>query len=309
MTKKYNVSSLIKDYKSTNKPKIIENKYINFPSIKNKDVYNPAFPLKLGNKKILPARVESRDNEQSKIILFEQDGNNLTWKPSVGFQSLPLQDPFWVIDKSSLLLGGVSVDFSNENKALNWKTVIYRVTKDGKFTPFFTGPNKMKDLRFCVLDNGKIAVFTRPQGGTEALRGQIGFILLNSWKELTNEAITQAPLLDIFEPEEWGGVNQAQVLPDGNIGILGHIACYSDNIIKHYYPITFIFDPYTAQIIKEPKIILDRKHLLAGPSKHHELEDIIFPGGAIQEDEGTTLYLGVSDSTVQRVKTENIFLI
>lgn len=308
MKKRYAVASLLKDYLSSNKSAIIEDKYLNFPTIIDKDVYNPSFPLEVAGKEILPARVESRFSEHSKIVLFEQAENDLTWKPLDVFSPLALQDPFWVIDKSSIIIGGVSVDFSDDDKVINWKTVCYKLSKDGRYSSFFIGPNKMKDIRFCVLGNGKIALFTRPQGGKVSKRGQIGFILLSSWKELTIEAINQAPLLNLFEPEEWGGVNQAQVLPDGNIGILGHVACYSNNNMKHYYPITFILDPYSSKIIREPRIILNREHLLAGPSKRPELEDIIFPGGAVQKNDITTLYLGVSDANVQRVKMENIFL-
>ena len=308
MARRYTVTELLKKHFSSNKNNIIEDKYLNFPSIKDKDVYNPSFPIKIENKEILPARVESRNNEHSNTILFEQDGDDLTWKPSKKFSSLSLQDPFWIRNKPKLILGGVEVDFSEEDKVLNWKTVLYKVSNEGTFTKFFTGPDRMKDIRFCVLNNGKIALFTRPQGGKESKRGQIGFTLLSSWKELTLETIIKAPLLNLFEPNEWGGVNQAQILPDGNLGILGHIACYSNNNTKHYYPITFILDPYTAKIIREPRIVLTRKQLLPGPSKRPELEDIIFPGGAIQENGGTTLYLGVSDATVQRVKIENIFL-
>lgn len=308
MNKIYTVSSLLNNYRSSNIPIILEDRYLDFSSMQDKDVYNPSFPIKLDNKKILPARVESRNSEHSKIVLFEEAGNDLTWKPLKGSSTLDLQDPFWIINNSSVLLGGVAVDFSDDDKVINWKTVWYNVSKKGTFTPFFSGPNKMKDIRFCFLNDGKIALFTRPQGGKASLRGQIGFILLSSLKELTIEAIERAPLLNLFDPEEWGGVNQAQVLPDGNIGILGHIACYSSNNMKHYYAMTFILDPYSSQIIREPKIILERKQLLTGPSKRSDLEDIIFPGGAIQEDGGTTLYLGVSDATVQRIKTENIFL-
>ena len=307
MKRKYTVDALLKDCRTSKKFTILENHHVKFSDISHRDVYNPSYPLNIGEKSILPARVEMRDSEHSDIILFEKDGNELTWKKANSFSSLKLQDPFWIEQKSSLLIGGVAVDFSKENSVLNWKTVCYKVLDNGEFSLFFTGPDRMKDIRFCVLNDGKIGLFTRPQGTLNAKRGQIGFTILSSWDDLSHQAIEQAPLLNLFEDHEWGGVNHAQLLPDGNIGILGHIACYSSNNYKHYYPISFILDPKTSTIIREPRIILERKQLLKSSYKLPELDDIIFPGGAVQENDGTTLYLGVGDASVQRVKTTNIF--
>ncbi|MGD1818737.1 MAG: DUF1861 family protein [Pleomorphochaeta sp.] len=307
MNKKYTVEELLKEYRNSNNFPIFENKMIKFDKVNNNDVYNPSYPIKINNKLILPARVEKRDSEHSKVIFFKETNQALTWEPDENFKTLELQDPFWIEDNDTLLIGGVQVDFAVDDTVINWKTVCYKLMKNNTFSHFFTGPNKMKDIRFCKLKNGKIALFTRPQGTKESKLGQIGFTILSSWENLSTEVIEKAPLLNIFDENQWGGINHAQLLPDGNIGLLGHIACYSTDKAKHYYPISFVLNPDTTEIIKEPKIILERNQLLKSPSKSADLEDIIFPGGAIQEDGGTTLYLGISDASVQIVKTKNIF--
>ncbi len=307
MNKRYSVETLLKNYRESHKPSILEVQYLNFPGIENKDVYNPSYPIKLDDMTILPCRVESRNSEHSEIVMFTNDCDDLNWKVAQRFQPLPLQDPFWTVDNSTVVIGGVDVEFSKNDDVVTWKTVFYEMNNFGDYSLLFVGPNKMKDIRFCPLKDGKIALFTRPQGDYISNRGQIGFTLLNSWEELTTDTIKKAPLLNLFEDDEWGGVNHAQVLPDGNIGVLGHIACYTEGNVKHYYPISFVFDPYNSKIIKEPKIILERSQLLPGPSKNPDLYDVIFPGGAVQENGGTTLYLGVSDASIQRVKMENIF--
>jgi hypothetical protein len=286
---------------------LCDDRYLEFLSVGDADVYNPSFPLLLDNRKILPARVEPRNSERSKIVLFEQVDNGVTWKPAFEYPSLPLQDPFWTINGSKLLLGGVDVDFAADGRALGWKTACYEIAGKGTYVPFFSGPAVMKDLRFCTIGDGRIAVFTRPQGGRIAGRGQIGFMLLSSWNELSQESILQAPLLGLFESDEWGGVNHVQVLSDGSLGVLGHIACYSSGNRRHYYPMTFVLDPMTGKLVREPQIILERNRLLPGPSKRPDLEDVIFPGGCVQEDDGSTLYLGVSDARVQVVRMKNLF--
>lgn len=90
----------------------------------------------------------------------------------------------------------------------------------------------MKDIRLVELDDGEIGLFTRPQGlAYRAKTGRIadvGFTVLPGLAYLSEQAIVEAPVLDgLFRADEWGGVNQAYMLKDGRIGVIGHIA-YSD---------------------------------------------------------------------------------
>ncbi|WP_320129721.1 DUF1861 family protein [uncultured Sphaerochaeta sp.] len=302
----YTVEALLKAYRAKG-IQFFDNKRLSFEGQEGKDVYNPAYPLLLDGEFVLPARVECRNSEVSRILLFEPDKACDCWKRIPGSPSLPLQDPCWIPLGTSLLLGGVQVDFSSKKEVQGWKTVFMNYDELTINTPFFTGPRGMKDLRFCSLPNGKIALFSRPQKTQGAGRGQIGFMVLDSLKELSIEAIEQAPLLGLFAEDEWGGVNQVQVLPNGLLGILGHIACFSSDMERHYYPMTFTLDPATGKLMKEPSIILERRDLLPGPSKRPDLQDVIFPGGCVQKDGNSKLYLGVGDAEVQTVVFKNLF--
>ncbi|MCI1209807.1 MAG: DUF1861 family protein [Treponema sp.] len=302
----YTVTSLLRAYR-TNGQHFLENSHPVFIGTDGEDVYNPSYPLEFCSKTVLPARVERRDSETSKIVLFGKGTHKDEWTPVPEVPFLQLQDPCWIPIGNRLLLGGVQVDFSPAAKVLGWKTVFYSYEKSSQWVPFFIGPAGMKDLRFCILPNNKIAVFSRPIGGVQSGRGQIGFIVLDSLQDLTIEAIESAPLLGLFTSEEWGGVNQVQVLQDGSLGVLGHIACYSADMHRHYYPMAFVLDPATGKILKEPSIIAERQDLLPGPSKRADLVDVLFPGGCILEGDKATLYLGVGDAEVQTVTIENPF--
>ena len=74
----------------------------------------------------------------------------------------------------------------------------------------------MKDIRLIAMENGKIGVFTRPQGEGP---GTIGFTTVNSLEQLSIAVINDAPL-GSFMPEEWGGANEIHLLEDGLLGVL-----------------------------------------------------------------------------------------
>jgi len=303
---RYRVSALLNAYRNKSK-NILENKRLTFSCIEGEDVYNPAYPIMLEGRLVLPARVERRDSEASRTVLFEEEKGGDVWKPIQGFTPKKLQDPFWIQLDTKLLLGGVHVEFSPSGLVQSWKTVFLTYHDLKTLTPFFTGPKGMKDLRICALADGKIALFTRPQGREKGGRGQIGFTVLDCLSDLTLQAVENAPLLELFIEEEWGGVNHAQTLGDGMLAVLGHIACFSSDKHKHYYPTAFVLDPMTGTFVKEPTIILERRDLLPGPSKRPNLEDVIFPGGCVHNDATSTLYLGVGDAEVQKVVLENVF--
>ena len=93
----------------------------------------------------------------------------------------------------------------------------------------------MKDLRLVELQDGSIGVFTRPQG-EKGGRGKIGFTRVASLEELSIDQINKAPLLEgQFVDEEWGGCNEIHLLPNGILGVLGHIACFDEQGDRHYY--------------------------------------------------------------------------
>ena len=108
------------------------------------------------------------------------------------------------------------------------------------------GPDGMKDVRLVELADGRIGIFTRPQGAKGG-RGKIGFTIVSSFEEVTAQTMQDAPLLPLFGEEEWGGVNEAVLLSDNRIGVLGHIACFEPDEVRHYYPMSFVFDPQSRE--------------------------------------------------------------
>ena len=204
-----------------------------------------------------------------------------------------------------LIFGGVQIFPHPEKEGqLNWRTLFYRGSDLNSLHYFAAGPGGMKDLRLVELADGKIGVFTRPQGKVGG-RGTIGFIKINSLAELTVENIEQARLLmNQFLPEEWGGVNEVHLLKNGLLGVLGHIACFSAGEYRHYYPMVFPFDP-ELEIAGPMEIIACRDDFPAGPKKNKSVCSLagVYAGMTTAR----TLYVGVSDAEAHRITIQILF--
>ncbi|WP_201008286.1 MTP-1 family protein [Paenibacillus glycanilyticus] len=269
-----------------------------FEGVGDKDVYNIAAPIQDGEITVIPGRVESRDSEHSDVVFFaEQHGK---WLPVEGAPVLALQDPFHCRIGGELVLGGVEIYPHPEREdALMWRTVFYRGSGIRDLKPFFKGPDGMKDIRLVELQGGSIGVFTRPQG-EKGGRGKIGFAQVASLDALTTKIIDDAPLLEgQFAEGEWGGANEAHLLNDGRVGVLGHTACFDEAGDRHYYPMAFVYDPKDASFT-DMKIIAERSRFLPGPSKRPDLQDVVFSGGLVRREDGSALlYAGISDADAQ----------
>jgi hypothetical protein len=210
-----------------------------------------------------------------------------------------------------LILSGVKVFFNEIDANLRYKTIFFEGNTIYDLKEFSEGPEGMKDIKIIELANGRIGVFTRPQG-LNGGRGRIGFIEVLSFKDfkaIRNEAYYNAPLIinNIVETE-WMGANAVYQLSNGLIGILGHIACFSNIAEKNYYPIVFAFHPSKNKIFPM-KIIARRKDLPPGQAKRNELKNVIFAGGLIRNSNNTAaLYAGVSDTEDYRITIEDPFL-
>lgn len=266
-----------------------------FRGVGDRDVYNIAAPFTFGGQAVIAGRVESRDTELSEIFFFRETNDG--WSPIPGapvFQRL--QDPCFTFVNDELVLGGVNFPVALKSGENIWRMVFYRGKTLASLTPFFTGPDKMKDIRIKQLADGRIAVLTRPQG-EKGGRGTIGFMTADSLEDITSEALEAAPLFtDHILPLEWGGANEIHILKNGKLGVLGHIA-YFDNLgHRHYYPMVFCVDPATGTATP-PQIIAQRKDFPEGPAKRPDLTDVLFSGGLLRHSDGTaTLYAGLSDA-------------
>ncbi|MGU3472921.1 MTP-1 family protein [Paenibacillus sp. D51F] len=279
---------------------------IPFAEVGEKDVYNIAAPIVESGRLVIPGRVESRDSEHSAVVFFEEAGGR--WLPLEGAPVLELQDPFHCRIGGELVVGGVEIYPHPDNEgALMWRTVFYRGSGLEDLKPFFKGPDGMKDIRLVELADGEVGVFTRPQG-EKGGRGKIGFAQAASLEQLTLDLIENAPLLEgQFAEGEWGGANEAHLLQDGRIGVLGHVACFDEAGDRHYYPMAFVFDPVSASC-SELGILAERSVFLPGPAKRADLQDVVFSGGLLRRTDGTAvLYAGISDADAQRLVIDDPF--
>jgi len=301
------INKLLEEFSN---PEIKELEKLRFSGMGAKYIYNITKKFIIGKEEFLFGRVEPRDNSKlSKVFLFRKSDN--VWVPDNNF--IPLEnseDPFISKIDDEFILGCVEVikirnEFDSEIK-LNYRTILYRGKTPWKLKKIFEGPWKMKDIRFVQLPNKEIAVFSRPQGGKAGL-GKIGFFIINFLKKLNEKKLYEAPLLNNFHKSEWGGVNEAHLLDNGIIGILGHIAKRNKDNSLSYYPMIFTINPKNMKHSKI-KIILKRENLPKGESKNERLIDVIFPGGFEINNDGTMeLYVGVGDAEAYRVKIKNPF--
>lgn len=282
---------------------------LRFEGIDNKDVYNITAPFKVKNETYIAGRVESRSTNQDAHTLFfvEKDG---VWQPDRDLPTFKLEDPFLTKINGEIIFGGVQTyPMSNiaDTGGLGYRTIFYRGENLQNLRQFSTGPDLMKDIRLIELPEKKIGVFTRSQGKIGG-RGKIGFIILNSLEELTADNILKAKLIEgQFYEGEWGGVSELHALENGNIGALGHIANKDESGGKHYFAMTFLFNPEAFKS-SSIEIIAARKNFPKGETKKPDLEDVVFPGGLIKNpDQTATLYTGLSDAEAGRINLPNPF--
>lgn len=273
-------------------------------------------PIVIDGQTHLLGRVESKSSEKdSEIALFEEvDGR---WQLDAESPIYPGQDPFDCgIIQGEHVFGNVETWTDTDNPEItHYRTVFRRyrenlseiVDGEGKITePFAVGPEKMKDIRLVDLKNGKIGVFTRPQKENFGGLGKAGYLEISSLDELEaalakyDQDEDQSSLIpDLCQDDEWVGVNQAILLEDGRIGVLGHIARFRktepDNPespkVKDYFGMAFIFDPKTLKA-SNMKIIITADNFPAVEPKKADLGSVYFLGGI---NDSNQLYGSVGD--------------
>ncbi|MBN8708449.1 MAG: DUF1861 family protein [Verrucomicrobia bacterium] len=276
-----------------------------FRGVGDNDVYNITAPFHWRGESWILGRVEARDTEHSEVRFFKGSGSEWEATSFRAFENM--QDPCVTFVGDELVLGGVKFPVSLASGETGWRMEFYRGTAPDRLSRFFTGPDKMKDIRLKELADGRIAVLTRPQGSVGG-RGKIGFTVVKSLDDLDVGGIERAPLFDnLFLDEEWGGANEVHLLPDGTLGVLGHIACFDEREHRHYYAIVFVVDPATGEA-SQPRIIAERSDFPDGPAKRPDLVNVIFSGGLLRDgDGGAILYAGVSDVEAACMETPDPF--
>jgi len=273
-------------------------------------IYNPTKPILHEGKLYLFGRVEPRQNQESKVMIFEQRDD--IWRIVDEAPVLGLEDPFHIPNiQGWKIVGGVET-FDHDD--LRYRTIFYRykdnITElfadDTIAPPFAKSPLGMKDIRLIELKNGNIAVFTRPQGG-HAGPGKIAYIEINRLEDL-EEAIPKARVIENqFHFDEWGGANDLHLLKNGLIGVLGHIAHYDGNV-RHYYAMAFVFNPKTRKH-SHMEILTTADDFPPVEPKKGELGKVIFSGGLHRNPDGTAdLYVGVGDVKAGKIKIKDPFI-
>lgn len=296
------VDNLLKLYR--NESALCESQKIIFKGVGNKDVYNITAPFSDGDKRIIAGRVENRSDHFAEIGFFEQVGDE--WHLISDTPKMTLQDPFFTNIGDKLVLGGVEIFNKEGYDRVFWRTVFYKGDSIYNLERFAVGPDGMKDIRLIELKNKQIGLFTRPQGEIGG-RGKIGFKVIDNLEQLKDLDTYNAPLLDLFFDDEWGGANEIHLLEGNKIGVLGHIAKFSGNNIRHYYPIVFCID-LDSNYHTSAKIIAERANFEEGPSKRDDLIDVLFSGGIIRNGESSELYVGVSDCEAHMIKIKDPFM-
>ena len=274
---------------------------LSFEGIDGADVYNTSIPFTLDGREIIAARVEPRSSERSRTMFFYKDGDRCSL--ILNAPVLDLQDPFIAWIGGELVVGGVSVDWTPEEKLITYRTRFYRGKTLQELHYFTEGPDRMKDIRLIQLPNGRVGVFTRPQGKPMLERfgciAKIGFDIVDSLEEINPGIIDHSPLLEgHFLPEEWGGCNQIYNLSNGLLGIIGHKSwgeMTGSVKIIHYYCMAFAMDPQT-RWMSQVKVIAAREDYPEGPQKNARAMDVAFSSGIVRLGNGRAeMYTGLSD--------------
>ena len=125
---------------------------------------------------------------------------------------------------------------------------------------------------------------------------------------MTHEVIDEAPLLEgLCAADEWVGANEAHLLANGKVGVLGHVANFSEDGQRHYYAMSFVLDVETGETTSAD-VIAQRADFPDGPAKRPDLVDVLFSGGMVRLGEGRArMYVGLSDAQAGSVELPDPF--
>ncbi len=289
-----------------------------FNGVRKKDVYNITPPFEVDGARYLAGRVEFREShwrqaeyDTQAMFFTEKKG---AWVPAKKMPLFKLEDPFVTKIKDEIVLGGVEIFDDPEENERRFRTVFYRGKSFTELKQFAEGPKGMKDIRLVGLSSEEIGIFTRPEwklrdeNGRETYVKKISFTVFDSLEKLNEERIANTRIIEgLFAPGEWGGANEARLLGEKLIGVIGHIAYRDLEEQPHYYAMAFTFD-FEKHKASPIKIIAARKNFPPAEAKRPELRDVLFPGGIIRNPDGTmTLYAGLGDAAAGKIVIPNPF--
>jgi len=274
---------------------------INFEGVGERDVYNTTPPFIFEGKPCIAGRVEPRESElDSQVIFFEKRGDS--WQPIPDIPTFQLQDPFITKVNGEFILGGTQIYRLPKTNDPGYRINFLRGNSLRTLKHFADGPNMMKGIRLLELPDKSIFVATRPTSscvdGTG--RGRIGYTIIPSLNDLTPDNILNAKIIPgLFRENDWVGPNEQQLLANGFVGILGHIAHIDryPNEELHYQAMTLTINPANGDA-SPITIIASREDFPDGPAKcYPKHSDVCYPSGLIPlSNRLGVLYSGLSDT-------------
>lgn len=294
---------------------ILDRAILTFEGVDGFDVYNTSIPFDWQGQTYMFGRVERRDQwARSWSRLFVETGKD-HWKRVPDAMMYQMEDPFVSHIQGQLVLGGNLTRYV-AGAYDTYYVMFYRGQDLHDLHYFTTGPDFMKDIRLVELENEKIGVFSRPrseqimqQYGCES---QVGFTIIDSLDGLTPAVVENARYIPgLYDKGEWGGCNQACLLDENRIGVIGH-KCYNridpqGVKISTYLNVSFVFD-IQKHIASDFKIIGTRSSYPSGPAKSPGLIDCAFTSGMVLRKDGKAdLYSGIGDVQQGRITIDDPF--
>ncbi|WP_179394548.1 DUF1861 family protein [Lacticaseibacillus absianus] len=271
---------------------------LRFIGVDGYDVYNCSQPFVYQGQTYLFGRVERRAEwMRSWARLFKRTGQD-EWTLVPDSMIYTMEDPYISLIQGEVVMGGTHVKV-DQGKLDTYYTDLYRGPQLDDLYYFTSGPDYMKDIRLVELADGRIGVFSRPRDkdvlakyGSESM---IGFTIIDSLDQLSGKVIQEAAYLPgLFSNNEWGGCNQAFLLEDGQIGVLGHVS-FGENGKSVYMNMSFVLDPVTRDY-HDYHLIATRASFPAGPAKQPSLVDCAFTSGMVVRADGLVdLYSRIND--------------
>ena len=287
--------------------KILSENNINVPERSSIDVYNPSIIFSHKNSECIAGRVELSDkqSEHNSLVVFFKFKNG-QWIP-LSKPVYRLQDPNITWIGNQMLFAGVKLAAGEKKGEANYRMAFYSGKDFQNLTEFAEGPWGMKGTRIVGLKNGKIGVYTRPQG-IKGGEGNIGFTMIDSISDFEKDPksiIDNAPLLITrFLLGQWGGLNQIIPLSNTENIIIGHFAYRNPRNERKYFPCKFTHNFETGEI-KNMEILAQRSDFPEGPAKAPDLIDITYPAGIINRYNKWYLIAGLSDTRSGMIEVEN----
>lgn len=318
------------EFEKIKSQKVYESVKLTFEGVGSYDVYNCSTPFTWNGKEYIYGRIEKRSKwAQSMVGLFEKIDKD-RYILAKNHNMFQLEDPNVSIIHEEIVMGGTHVR-KQKGEIDTFYGYFYR-GKDLKDLQYFTtGPAEMKDIRLVELADKRVGVFSRPRNEEiEKIYGSgamIGFVMIDNLDELTDEVILNAkPIVGIFDKGEWGGCNQAYLLKNGNIGVIGHQSFIqligaatdtvvrksitepgSDNELAVYVNVAFEFNPNTFEVTNS-KVIGTRSCYPDNPAKIPNLIDCAFASGIVMREDGKAdLYSGIGDTGEGRITIDYPF--